>query len=622
MCGIAGIFHIGTAKPVGADRVRAMADALAHRGPDGAGAWVAPGVGLGHRRLAIVNTTGGAQPMVSADGALAVTFDGEIYNHAELRAELERRGHGFRTASDSEVILAGWREWGAECLDHFNGVFAFALHDAARQSLFLARDRLGVKPLHYTTVSDGSLIFSSEVKGLLAHPLIRREPDLRAVEDYMAFGYVPDDACIVSGVHKLPAGTRMLVTRGKPLPAPERWWDVDFSARASGSRAALQEELLARLRGAVRSRMGADVPLGALLSGGVDSASVVALMAEASPRAVTTCTIGFRAAGHDESGYADSVAQRFATEHRSRMVDADDFALIDRLAMAFDEPIADASALAHYRLHEFAREAVTVALSGAGADEVLAGHRRHRVHAAEERVRGLLPAGLRRSLLGAAGRAPRIGATLLALAGDGGEAYARAVGVTPPELRAGLFSDGFRRAIAGHRAEERYAVAMRDAPARGGLDRAQYADLKIALPGQILTKVDRTSMAVGLEVRAPLLDHQLVAFAASLPPGLRLRGGVGKWLMKKAVAAYLPPDILHRPNTRFVTPVDAWFRGALAGEAERIATSSALAATGWFEPKAVAAVVAAHRSGRSDHGRLLWQLVMLDRAIGRLFGAG
>ncbi|WP_136161736.1 XrtA/PEP-CTERM system amidotransferase [Sphingomonas flavalba] len=632
MCGIAGIFHIGTAKPVGAERVRAMADAQAHRGPDGAGVWVAPGVGLGHRRLAIVDIVGGAQPMVSGDGTLAVTYNGEIYNHVELRAELERRGHGFRTASDTEVILAGWREWGAGCLDHFNGMFAFALYDAERQCLFLARDRLGVKPLHYATVSDGSLIFASELKGLLVHPLIRREPDLRAVEDYMAFGYVPDDACIVSGVHKLPAGTRMLVARGKPLPAPERWWDVDFSARARGSRAALQEELLARLRDGVRSRMGADVPLGAFLSGGVDSASVVALMAEASPRAVSTCTIGFREAGHDESSYAAAVAKRFATEHRSRIVDADDFVLIDRLAAAFDEPFADASALATYRLCELARETVTVALAGDGADEALAGYRRYRFHAAEERVRGRLPAGLRRPLFGAAGRlypkvdwAPRplrAKATLLALAEDGGEAYARAVGVTPPELRARLFNDGFRRAIAGHRAEERYALAMRDAPALGGLDRAQYADLKIWLPGDILTKVDRTSMAVGLEAREPLLDHRLVEFAASLPPGLRLRGGEGKWLMKKAMAAYLPRDILHRPKMGFVTPVGAWFRGALAGEAERIATSSAVAATGWFEPKAVAAVVAAHRSGRSDHGRLLWQLVVLDRAVGRLFGAG
>jgi asparagine synthase (glutamine-hydrolysing) len=630
MCGIAGIFHVETAKPVDPARVRAMADVQAHRGPDGSGVWTAPGVGLGHRRLSIIDLAGGAQPMSCEDGRITVTYNGEIYNFAEVRAELQARGHVFRTRSDTEVILHGWREWGPDCLDRFNGMFAFALFDAGRQCLFLARDRLGVKPLHYAQIADGSLIFASELKGLMAHPLMRREVDPRAVEDYMAFGYVPDDACIVAGVRKLAAGHSLLVERGRPVPEPSRWWDVDFSTRAGGSAARLGGELIDHMRAGVRSRMVADVPLGAFLSGGVDSSSVVALMAEASPRAVKTCAIGFDQAGHDESAYAARVAARFATEHRSRVVSADDFGLIDVLAGTFDEPFADASAVATYQVCELARESVTVALSGDGADEAMAGYRRYRFQSAENRVRGLMPERWRRPLFGGLGaiypkadwapRPLRAKTTLLALAEEEGEAYARAVGITGPAMRAWLFSDSFKKALQGHRAEDRYVQAMRYAPARGALDRAQYADIKIWLPGDILTKVDRTSMAVSLEVREPLLDHRLVSFAASLPASMRLRRGEGKWLMKKAMAAFLPRDILYRPKMGFVTPVSTWFRGALADEAAGLSRGNALAATGWFDATAIDAVVAAHRSGRSDHGRLLWQLVMLDRSIGRLFG--
>lgn len=630
MCGIAGIFHIQTAKPVDPERVRAMADAQAHRGPDGSGVWTAPGVGLGHRRLSIIDIEGGAQPMVSEDDRIAVTYNGEIYNFAEVRADLQARGHIFRTASDTEVVLHGWREWGPDCLDRFDGMFAFALFDAGRQCLFLARDRLGVKPLHYAILGDGSLIFSSELKGLLAHPIMRREIDPRAIEDYLAFGYVPDDACIVAGVRKLAAGHHLLVERKRSLPEPSRWWDVDFTARAGGSAAKLGDQLRDHMRRAVRSRMVADVPLGAFLSGGVDSSSVVALMAEASPRAVNSFSIGFGEAEHDESAYAAQVADRFATDHRSRIVAADDFALIDTLAAAFDEPFADASALATYRLCQLARDHVKVALSGDGADEAMAGYRRYRFQVAEERVRALLPGRLRRPLFGGLGnlypqadglpRPLRAKATLLALGMDEGEAYARAVGLTSPELRAKLFSSAFHRELQGHRAEDRYVSAMRYAPADSALDRAQYADLKIWLPGDILTKVDRTSMAVGLEAREPLLDHQLVAFEASLSPSLRLRRGEGKWLMKKAMKSFLPRDILYRRKMGFVTPVSAWFRGALADEVGALARAPLLGGSGWFDPAAIDTVVAEHLSGRRDHGRLLWQLVMLERALGRLFG--
>ncbi|MGN6374539.1 MAG: XrtA/PEP-CTERM system amidotransferase [Sphingomonas sp.] len=630
MCGIAGLFYPATPKPVDPTRVRAMTDALAHRGPDGSGVWTALGVGLGHRRLSIIDLAGGGQPMVAADDGIVVTINGEIYNFIEVRAALEAKGAAFRTSSDTEVLIHGWRLWGPAMLERLNGMFAFALYDARRQILFLARDRLGVKPLHYVTLSDGGVAFASELKGLLAHPLLRRRPDIRAVEDFMALGYVPDDACLVAGVQKLAAGHSLLLERGRPVPVPSRWWDIDFSKRARGSARALEEELVERMRSAVRSRLVADVPLGAFLSGGVDSSAVVALMAEASQRAVKTCTIGFDDAGHDERVHAQAVARRFATDHRERVVAPDDFALIDTLVAAFDEPFADASALATYRVCELARETVAVALSGDGADEALAGYRRYRFQAVEERVRALLPAGVRTGVFGRLGawypkadwapRPLRAKTTLLGLARDGAEAYAAAVGVTTPALRTRLFSDGARRALGGHAAETRYVETMRSAPAREPLDRAQYADFKHWLPGDILTKTDRTSMAVGLEAREPLLDYRLVEFAATLPVSMRLRHGQGKWLMKKALGRYLPRDVLYRPKMGFVTPISAWFRGPLAPEAAALTRSRTLGATGWFDMDVIDQIADDHRAGRAEHGRTLWQLMMLERSLARLFG--
>lgn len=629
MCGIAGLFYPAVAKPVEPARLRVMGDAMAHRGPDGSGEWTAPGVGFAHRRLSIIDVAGSPQPMVDAAARYAIVFNGEIYNYRDLRAELQGRGRVFASEGDTEVLLQGYAEWGPSLLDRLNGMFAFAIHDAKTQSLFLARDRLGVKPLHYVELADGALAFASELKGLMAHPLLRRVPDVRAVEDFLALGYVPDDACLLSGVKKLPAGHFLLVERGKAVPRPRRWWDVSFADRASGSAAILQEELLSRLRDGVTSRMVADVPLGAFLSGGVDSSAVVALMAEASRQAVRTCTIGFEEAGHDERSYAALVAARFATDHRERVVRSDDFALIDTLVHAFDEPFADASALATYQVCALARENVTVALSGDGADEALAGYRRYRFQAAEERVRAFVPAPVRAPLFGALGaawpkadwapRPLRAKATLLSLARDGAEGYARSVGVTTPELRAALFSPEAKAALQGHRAEDRYVAAMRDAPARDPLDRAQYADMKLWLPGDILTKSDRTSMAVSLEAREPLLDHRLVEFAARLPVSLRLRGGEGKWLMKRAMERYLPRDILYRPKMGFVTPVSDWFRGALAEDAAALARSRVLAQTGWFDLERLGRLVEAHRAGREEHGRTLWQFVMLERSLARLF---
>lgn len=629
MCGIAGIFHLETAKPVDPDRVKRMTDAIAHRGPDGAGVWTAPGVGLGHRRLSIIDLEGGAQPMQSDDAALTLTFDGEIYNFRELRQELETAGFAFHTQSDSEVILHGWRHWGVDCVSHFHGMFAFAIHDARTKQLFIARDRAGVKPLFYAPIADGSVLFGSELKALTAHPALRRDLDMSAVDDYMAFGYVPDHACILRGVKKLPAGHYLLLQQGRPMPPPTQYWDIDFTRRVRGSQAELSEELLRLLRQSIASHLVADVPLGAFLSGGVDSSALVALMAEISHQPVKTCSIGFDVAELDESADAEQIARRFATDHRSRKVTTEDFGLIDTLAHHFDEPFADASALSTYRVCELARAQVKVALSGDGADEALAGHRRHVFHHKEEQIRGLLPQSLRRRLLGGLGKvypkadwAPkplRAKSTLLSLGRTGPAGYTDAVSITGHATRHGLYSARMRSAVGGYRAEAKMERLMANAPAQSGLDQAQYADIKMWLPGDVLTKVDRMSMAVGLEAREPFLDHRLLEFAASLPKKMRIRSGQGKWLLKKTMEPYLPRDILYRPKMGFVTPIDVWFRGNLAEQARALSTSFMFSQMDLFDSRAVASMAEDHIAGRANHGRLLWQLVMLEKSLNNLF---
>lgn len=602
-----------------------MCDAMVHRGPDGAGVWTEAGIGLGHRRLSIIDLEGSPQPMLSGDGRAAIVFNGEIYNFRELRTQLERDGAQFRTSGDTEVILAAWQRWGPDCLSHLDGMFGFALYDLDKRQLFLARDRFGVKPLFLSHLSDGSLIFASELKGLLAHPMMRRRINPQAVEAYMTWGYVPDSHSILSGVTKLQAGHFLLLEHGKPMPAQRRWWDISFEERLKGKEGDLSAELVHLLREAVQSRMVSDVPLGAFLSGGVDSSSVVALMSEASAQPVQTCSIGFDVKSVDETGYAQKIAQQFATSHEVRTVSQDDFGEIDALAAMFDEPFADASALPTWRVCQLAREKVTVALSGDGADEAFAGYRRQVFHHNEERVRSLLPSGLREPMFGGLGRlwpkadwAPQIfraKTTLLSLAEEGEQSYANALSVTNPDLRSRIFTPEFNSQLAGFSSEAELTEVLRKAPARSGLDRAQYADLKFWMPGDILTKVDRTSMAVSLEAREPLLDHRLVEFAAKLPESLRVRGRTGKYLLKKCMERYLPQDVLYRPKQGFVTPIAQWMRGPLAHEIRAIASSSRLVQMGWANPSEAGKLANAHISGRSDHSRTLWQLLMLEKSL-------
>jgi asparagine synthase (glutamine-hydrolysing) len=557
MCGITGIFDFRGRRDIDRPLLHRMNDIIAHRGPDGDGFHFAPGIGLGMRRLAIVDLVTGDQPQFNEDGTVCIVYNGEIYNFQPLMAELTALGHVFRTRSDTEVIVHAWEEWGEACLDRFNGMFAFALWDARREALFLARDRLGEKPLYYTILADGRLLFASELKSLALSPDIDRRLDPRAIEEFFAYGYIPDPRSIYRGVKKLAPAHCLLVRRGELPPEPHCYWDVRFVDGGTSRREEAEEELIARLRESVRLRMIADVPLGAFLSGGVDSSGVVAMMAGLKAEPVSTFSIAFGAKGWDESAYAAEIARRYRTDHHVREVDPNSFDLLDRLATIYDEPFGDSSAIPTFRVCAMARENVTVALSGDGGDEVFAGYRRYRWHCFEERVRRVVPASLRRPLFGMAGalypkldwapRPLRAKATLQELARDTTEAYFSSVSICSTELRRRLFSRSLAHELQNYDAVEVLRSHMRRCGSEDPLSQVQYADFKTYLPGDILTKVDRASMASSLETRVPLLDHTLVEWAAGLPSHFKLHGREGKHVFKTALEPYVAKEILYRP---------------------------------------------------------------------------
>jgi asparagine synthase (glutamine-hydrolysing) len=622
MCGIAGIFdHRGYAA-VDRALLRRMTGVLRHRGPDGDGFHDAPGIGLGHRRLAIIDIAGGAQPIFNEDHTVSIVFNGEIYNFQALMAQLAALGHRFGTRSDTEVIVHAWEEWGEACLDRFNGMFAFALWDARSETLFLARDRLGEKPLYYSFLADGRLIFASELKSLALCPDLDRRLDPMAIEEFFAFGYVPDPRSIYRGVRKLPPAHYLLVRRGQPVATPRRYWDIRFDDEVAMRSEEAAEELISRLRQSVRLRMIADVPLGAFLSGGVDSSGVVAMMAGLRREPLSTFSIAFGSRDWDESAYAAAVAARYRTNHHVRMVEPDSFDLVERLAGVYDEPFGDSSAIPTFRVSATAREQVTVALSGDGGDEIFAGYRRYRFHCLEERVRRLLPQRVRAPVFGALGRLyPKLDrlprplrakTTLMELSCDAAGGYFAALSVCGDALRQRLYSPALERELAGYSAIEVVRRHMRDCRSEHPLSQAQYVDLKTYLPGDILTKVDRASMANSLEVRVPLLDHTIVEWAARLPPALRLHRLDGKHVFKQALRPYIPRDILYRPKQGFVAPLAAWFRGSLRGRLAEALDSPALRASGLFDMRFVEMLVAQHQSGAFDHGAALWTLSMFE----------
>ncbi len=621
MCGIVGLIDSQAGREVDRMLLERMNQTQLHRGPDGEGIYLEPGIGLAHRRLAIIDLAGGAQPMSTPDGRVTVTYNGEIYNFQALRQELEAQGYTFRTRCDTEVILSAWLAWGEACVQRFCGIFAFGLWDRKQKVLFLARDQLGVKPLYYAKLRDGWFGFASELKALKAHPGLDRTLDPQALEDYFAFGYIPDPKTIYRQAFKLPPGHTLTIRPGDPLPQPVQYWEVRFTPNPRISEAEAARELTERLRAAVRLQLIADVPLGAFLSGGVDSSAVVAMMADLMDQPVDACSIAFGDPAFNESQYAKEVACRYGANHFLRQVEADDFPLIDRLATLYDEPYADSSALPTYRVCELAKEKVTVALSGDGGDENFAGYRRYRWHVYEERLRALLPAWIRRPLFGLLGRfypkldfAPkylRAKSTLESLARDPIEGYFHSVAVMGDELRARLLSASFQRELQGYRAVEVLRQHAANAPA-DPLSQVQYLDLKTYLPGDILTKVDRASMAHALEVRVPILDHRLVEWVATLPPQLKLKGREGKYLLKKAMEPYLPEDVLYRPKMGFAVPLATWFRGPLRERVRQALLGPVMLDSGWFNPAFLQTMVDQHQSGLRDFSAPLWSLLMLE----------
>lgn len=632
MCGIAGLLDTKGNRTPDRDLLERMTTRIAHRGPDGAGLHVEPGVGLGHRRLAIIDLAGGYQPLGNEDGSVLVTYNGEIYNFQPLARELAAAGHRFRTHSDTEVIVHAWEEWGEACVERFNGMFAFALWDRNQRRLFLARDRFGVKPLYYSVLTDGWLAFGSELKALLVLATLPRKIDPTAVEDYFALGYVPETKCILAGVSKLPPGHTLTLTLGQSPGRPRRYWDLSFKPLATQSVDDIGRELIDRLRESVRLRMIADVPLGAFLSGGVDSSAVVAMMTEVSGQPVQTCSIGFDDPAFDESRYGAMVAQQFHTDHSTATVRVDDFDLVDRLTDMFDEPFADSSAMPTYRVSELARKRVTVALSGDGGDETFAGYRRYRLHMGEERMRQMLPAGLRRMLFGPLGAlypkldwAPRMfraKATLLGMASDSVEAYYNAVSITRLAMRCGFFSAALKRDLAGYTALEQFREVEKRSPTTHPLSIVQYIDFHTYLPGDILTKVDRTSMAVSLEVREPVIDYTFVDWASGIDPGLSLKDGEGKYVFKRALESRLPRDILYRKKMGFAVPIGKWFRGPLRPALEKSLRQGRLADSGLFNVEGVHTMLDLHLSGQRDFSHPLWAMLMFERFLGRIAETG
>ena len=622
MCGITGIFDLQGEREVSRELLSRMNETQHHRGPDEGGLHTEPGVGLAHRRLSIIDLASGRQPLFNEDHSVVVSYNGEIYNFPELTRELEALGHVFRTRCDTEVIVHAWESWGEACVDRFRGMFAFALWDRNRRQLFLARDRLGIKPLYYAPLPDGTLVFGSELKSLQAHPDLPRRIDPLAVEEYFAFGYVPEPRTIYQGVYKLPPGHRLTLRRGASLPQPESYWDVPFRPHGPAEEGALMQELMTRFEEAVKIRMVAEVPLGAFLSGGVDSSAVVAAMAGLSEQPVNTCSISFGDPRFNEAKYAAMVAERFHTAHRVEQVDPDDFDLVDHLADLYDEPYADSSALPTYRVCELAKKEVTVVLSGDGGDENLAGYRRYRWHTYEERMRSLLPASLRRPLFGFLGRvypkadwAPKIfraRSTFQAMARDSLEGYLHSVSILSNEMRGRLFSDRLKRDLQGYRAVEVFRRHARNAPSDHPLSLVQYLDLKTYLPGDILTKVDRASMAHALEVRVPILDHQLVEWISGLPPEMKLRGREGKYLFKKALEPRLPREILYRPKMGFAVPLAGWFRGPLRERVREAVLGETMADSGLFDRGYLKRLVEQHQSGVRDYSASLWTLLMFE----------
>lgn len=603
-----------------------MTRSLAHRGPDGEGFFVSEDIGLGHRRLSVIDLESGDQPMIHVATGLVVIFNGEIYNFHELRRQLEGLGHIFKTHSDTEVLLNAWAEWGAQSVQRLNGMFAFAIWDPTEGVLHLVRDRVGKKPLYYTTLQDGRFLFGSELKALLACPTVNREIDKRAFIDYIAYGYIPDPKSIYSDVKKLAPGHHLKILRGRQ-PSLHRYWKPNFSSSFASPFEDAADEVLPRFDEAVGRRLIADVPIGAFLSGGVDSTGVVASMASSLSDPVNTFSIGFGNPDTDELSLARSHAERYKTNHFEHVVNPIETGLFDKVADIYDEPFADSSAMPTYQVCQMARQHATVALSGDGGDEIFAGYRRYQWHMQEERVRAILPDSIRRPLfrglathypkLDRAPRFLRFKNTFQELSEDRAGAYFISLAVISDSVRNQLVHKDLLDAVEGYHSRSVLDKHWSESETEDPLAQALYADSQMWLPGRMLVKVDRASMANSLEVRSPFLDHEMLSWAATLPGKYKLSGGRGKRVLKKALESRVDRDILYRSKQGFAPPLAEWLRTILRPNIEKAMRSSLLRDSGFFSPEALDGILGDHLSGRRDHGPALWSVLVFDRFLRR-----
>jgi asparagine synthase (glutamine-hydrolysing) len=628
MCGIIGYLPSEPNQLPDRGLLERMNASIRHRGPDSDGFFVAPGVGLAMRRLAIIDLAGGQQPMSNEDGTIQLVFNGEIYNYQALRGELLALGHRFATSSDTEVIVHAYEQWGDGALARLHGMFAIALWDGPRERLLLARDRMGEKPLYWHHSARG-LLWGSEAKALLAAPWVERQVNPLALHHYLTLQYTPDPLTIYQDIFQLPAAHKLVVERGGAQRV-ERWWQLEFGPKwelSDAEAVAQARELLAMV---VRRQLVADVPLGAFLSGGIDSSIIVALMAGHSSGPVKTFSIGFDEAGYSETRYARAVAERYGTEHHEFVFRPDDLtAVIEGMIRATDEPFADPAALPLYELARQTRRHVTVALSGDGGDETLAGYRRYALDGLLQPY-AMLPAVVTQRLVPAAtallpdtGRLPEDRNPVTGL-----KRLAQFAAVTPKaslvrwgsyfghDEKLALYADGWRERLAGERTDAWLAGVYDTARAASRLDRTLHTDHVTYLAGDLLPKTDRMTMAHSLEARAPFLDAAWVEWTARLPERFKVRGARTKWLLRAAFADKLPPEVAARGKQGFGVPVGPWLRGPLRGWArERLLGNPAMDV--WFRPEAVRRLLEEHDSGCVNHGKKLWALVMVGEWMAR-----
>jgi asparagine synthase (glutamine-hydrolysing) len=612
MCGIAGMAQTHPDGSIDSAAIHRMCQAIVHRGPDDEGIFVKAGVGLGMRRLSIIDIAGGHQPVFNEDKSIWIVFNGEIYNFPELRSELLARGHRFSTHTDTEVIVHLYEEHGADCVKKLRGMFAFALYDERAGRLLLARDRLGIKPLHYA-LDNGSLLFASEMRAILAVRPDLAQVDQAALLQYMYFGYIPDPATAFQSIRKLPPGHLLEFEKGK-IRLRQYWDFPQYGTYEPAGEEELLEELEFRLAEAVRIRLIADVPLGAMLSGGMDSSTIVALMARATSQPVKTFSIGFRQADFNEAPYARIVAQKFGTDHHELILEPDILETVEMLTRHMEEPFGDSSMLPTYFISSLARQHVTVALSGDGGDEAFAGYERYRIHL-EDRSYKWLPqwAGpLYRDYVHPLVPYRMPGRNLAySISLPWQRRYIEGVSFQSFQREMGILSDEF---MASDRTPLKgFEEYLEKAPADDPLSRVLYLDSKTYLPGDILTKVDRMSMATSLEARVPMLDHIFLEWVTALKPKWKMGNGSQKFILKElALRLGVPSEVLNRPKQGFALPLGHWMRNELKDLVQSTLLDTQTENRGYFKARGVKRMLDEHFQGRRDHSARLWRLLMFE----------